>query len=1067
MPRTCAVATCVNSETKLRKWGADICEKHHIAQKNCDCSWPFELRPFPSAEREPVIREEWIKRVYGKDSASSHERLEPNKEGRVCSQHFLPGDTVPTLNLGHSRKQVKKKSHPRRRYNSYATVQCRVKEEKNPDVEPPSTPRPNSDVGNGCPSQAKTTTTLFPSYLRPNRCSLPSMTENTARVGKEGQCRVAEERQLIIGNEFAECWSSVGKNEGLQSDTSIAKFLLDMYKNRCSSSTPMAKDNIDSAAMCGKCCTNLILYCPTCQQPSQKQPVQHSSQTSLSQKQTLQDSSVRNPPFQSTSSRESTVHALSLQNSSLQGLAVQSRPWQKVFVQKTAKKTDVDKSSQKVVLPVQVADFLSKGGQFLAQPPTSSVAVPVALHKAGSLHTPVQLAGTASPSGLKFSQISDDVKEEAVNCDTEAFGVLSEEGEDRMDRTEGREVDVRIKQEPGIDDVEPLVVRPSCKPASDRTLHDTVGPEDDLTGLPIHFAETAGIGGNVNSNTGTKEGVQKNYECKLCGSVYRSCSGLHGHKRAKHSGKVYTCDRCDMQTQYKSRLRMHASKCKGRSSVATLVSETSVGEESLPSDKTVDGVASPANTATGMSALTAETAADSSGSMKNDGGKKTGRKAYMCNFCGAVYGNYSSWNCHRKAKHSGKVYTCNICGLQSPYKTKINRHARKCEGLTYRNRNLIADRQMPKALKMSSITCEAPSVEVTTEQVTAKALPGEMGPGSKEAVSHSQAVASSEPIGVPTSVVDFKTATEPSQTNPPSAPANTLLGLAEAVTLTLRQQEKSEVVSTSRKVEESAPAHTTFFEAGSTIGPAEDSGSDLTCDICGKVCPSLFKLRFHKREKHDPEPLWKHHCQECDMSFKEKRSFEAHMNNHRGLKPFSCSLCGSCFASSVYLRHHLNRCRNGKPREYVTHHCDSCDKSFKEKRQFDAHMNSHLGVKPFLCSQCGMSYAHASYLRRHQRRCRAGQPRTYVKYHCDECDQSFKEKRQFEGHMNNHRGLNPFLCSQCGMCFASSMDLKNHRQTCGKTLSGTDKKKKKKKETVEITGGEENLKEVISQSDNC
>ncbi|XP_070177862.1 uncharacterized protein [Littorina saxatilis] len=145
MPRTCAVTSCRNSETKLRKWGAEICERHHIAQRSCDCGWPYELRPFPAAKKEHVLREEWIKQMHRKDPASSYKRWEPNNESRVCSLHFIPGGTIPTLDLGHNRKQVKERSLPRRRCNSHNIFQHHTKKEKHVDLEPAATSQPNCD----------------------------------------------------------------------------------------------------------------------------------------------------------------------------------------------------------------------------------------------------------------------------------------------------------------------------------------------------------------------------------------------------------------------------------------------------------------------------------------------------------------------------------------------------------------------------------------------------------------------------------------------------------------------------------------------------------------------------------------------------------------------------------------------------------------------------------------------------------------------------------------------------------------------------------------------------------
>ena len=50
-------------------------------------------------------------------------------------------------------------------------------------------------------------------------------------------------------------------------------------------------------------------------------------------------------------------------------------------------------------------------------------------------------------------------------------------------------------------------------------------------------------------------------------------------------------------------------------------------------------------------------------------------------------------------------------------------------------------------------------------------------------------------------------------------------------------------------------------------------------------------------------------------------------------------------------------------------------------------------------------------------------------FYCDQCDKTFKQKRSFEGHMNVHRGRFPFECADCDKSFSCKNSLRQHEKT--------------------------------------
>ena len=49
--------------------------------------------------------------------------------------------------------------------------------------------------------------------------------------------------------------------------------------------------------------------------------------------------------------------------------------------------------------------------------------------------------------------------------------------------------------------------------------------------------------------------------------------------------------------------------------------------------------------------------------------------------------------------------------------------------------------------------------------------------------------------------------------------------------------------------------------------------------------------------------------------------------------------------------------------------CPYCNRMFVYKMQFDGHMNTHLGRRPFICKHCGKGFTYQSNLSRHKHYC--------------------------------------------------------------------------------------------------
>jgi uncharacterized Zn-finger protein len=80
-------------------------------------------------------------------------------------------------------------------------------------------------------------------------------------------------------------------------------------------------------------------------------------------------------------------------------------------------------------------------------------------------------------------------------------------------------------------------------------------------------------------------------------------------------------------------------------------------------------------------------------------------------------------------------------------------------------------------------------------------------------------------------------------------------------------------------------------------------------------------------------------------------------------------------------------------RKKVIYQCDCCQKHFTTRRALTYHLNSHFGLKPFVCSECGKGFSQKSHLNVHKKW---------------------------------HTGVKPHICFRCGKRFAVASNMKKH-----------------------------------------
>lgn len=197
------------------------------------------------------------------------------------------------------------------------------------------------------------------------------------------------------------------------------------------------------------------------------------------------------------------------------------------------------------------------------------------------------------------------------------------------------------------------------------------------------------------------------------------------------------------------------------------------------------------------------------------------------------------------------------------------------------------------------------------------------------------------------------------------------------------------------------------------------------CSICPAVLYSLSGLKKHLNSH---EPGEKHKCHTCNKEFSTRKLYNMHISSYTHLKkadPESKTkfnfACPLCdFTCKTNLM--MENHKNTDHFKVKPHICTMCKKAFTTSTKLRYHMERHRGIRQFQCSECSSMFTAASGLKKHCLRYHSEQRPVA----CDMCDKSFVCQSECNLHKLRHHSEKNVPCPLCDGKFHSHSNLRSH-----------------------------------------
>ncbi|XP_021510149.2 zinc finger protein 445 isoform X1 [Meriones unguiculatus] len=218
------------------------------------------------------------------------------------------------------------------------------------------------------------------------------------------------------------------------------------------------------------------------------------------------------------------------------------------------------------------------------------------------------------------------------------------------------------------------------------------------------------------------------------------------------------------------------------------------------------------------------------------------------------------------------------------------------------------------------------------------------------------------------------------------------------------------------------------------INQRKEKHSD--CSQCGKNFCCKSYVRQHQR-LHTQEKPYK--CTQCRKTFRWKSNFSRHKRLHQRQEFGKQEKCEEDFKQNCSQSEVVSTVEK-------TFLCQTCGKTFTQKKSLIEHQRIHTGEKPYQCGACRKTFTYRSsyfiHMKRHAVKIKPesdlplsqdtvflqSSPSTDEPNKCKYCGRTFRTLSFLLIHQRVHTREKPYKCRECGKAFRWSSNLSRHER---------------------------------------